>query len=88
VKGAENKGRQDSYAKAEAEGIILQKRWISTHDSRTRNTHLALDKVTVDQNEAFGNGLMYPGDPNGRPEEVYNCRCTLAAVVKGFKKVT
>jgi SPP1 gp7 family putative phage head morphogenesis protein len=88
VTGAENKGRQDSYAKAEAEGIILQKRWISTHDSRTRDTHLALDKVTVDQNEAFGNGLMYPGDPNGRPEEVYNCRCTLAAVVKGFKKVT
>ena len=29
---------------------------------------------------------MFPGDPNGRPEEVWNCRCSVAAVVKGFKK--
>lgn len=88
VTGAENKGRHDSYEKAESEGIVLQKRWVSTHDSRTRDTHLALDGSTVDREDTFANGLMYPGDPNGRPEEVYNCRCTMAAVVKGFKKVT
>ena len=86
VTGAENKGRQDSYARAEADGIILQKEWISTNDSRTRHSHAALDGAIVDQDKKFDNGLMYPGDPNGRPEETWNCRCTVAAVVKGFKK--
>lgn len=87
VTGAENKGRQDSYARAEADGIILQKEWIATNDSRTRHSHAVLDGAIVDQDKKFDNGLMYPGDPSGRPEEVYNCRCTVAAVIKGFKKV-
>ena len=86
VTGAENKGRQDSYARATDDGIILQKEWIATNDSRTRHSHAVLDGATVDQDKKFGNGLLYPGDPNGRPEEVWNCRCALAAVVKGFKK--
>ena len=86
VTGAENKGRQDSYARATADGIILQKEWIATNDSRTRHSHAALDGAIVDQDKKFDNGLMYPGDQSGRPEEVWNCRCTVAAVVKGFKK--
>ena len=87
VTGAENKGRQDSYARAEADGIILQKEWIATNDSRTRHSHAVLDGAIVDQDKKFDNGLMYPGDPSGIPEEVYNCRCTIAAKVNGFKKV-
>ena len=87
VTGAENKGRQDSYARATADGIILQKEWISTNDSRTRHSHAVLDGAIVDQDKKFENGLMFPGDPSGRPEETWNCRCTVAAVVKGFKKV-
>ena len=87
VTGAENKGRQDSYARAEADGIILQKEWIATNDGRTRHSHAMLDGAIVDQDKKFDNGLMYPGDPSGRPEEVYNCRCTLVAKVNGFKKV-
>ena len=86
VTGAENKGRQDSYARAQADGIILQKEWISTNDSRTRHSHATLDGAIVDQDKKFDNGLMFPGDPSGRPEEVYNCRCTLVAKVNGFKK--
>lgn len=73
VTGAENKGRQDSYARAEADGIILQKEWLSTNDGRTRHSHAMLDGSIVDQDKKFENGLMYPGDPSGRPEEVYNC---------------
>ena len=87
VTGAENKGRQDSYARAEADGIILQKEWLATNDGRTRHSHAALDGAIVDQDKKFDNGLMYPGDPSGRPEEVYNCRCTLVSKVNGFKKV-
>ena len=86
VTGAENKGRQDSYARAEADGIILQKEWVSTNDGRTRHSHAVLDGAIVDQDKKFENGLMYPGDPNGRPEEVWNCRCALVAKVNGFKK--
>ena len=86
VTGTENKGRQDSYARAEADGIILQKEWVSTNDGRTRHSHAVLDGAIVDQDKKFDNGLMYPGDPSGRPEEVYNCRCTLVAKVNGFKK--
>ena len=87
VTGAENKGRQDSYARATADGIILQKEWLSTNDGRTRHSHAVLDGAIVDQEKKFDNGLMFPGDPNGRPEETWNCRCTVAAVVKGFNKV-
>lgn len=87
VTGAENKGRQDSYARAEADGIILERTWIATNDSRTRHSHAVLDGETRPIDTPFSNGLMYPGDPSGRPEEVWNCRCTVAAVVKGFKKV-
>lgn len=87
VTGAENKGRQDSYARAEADGIILQKEWLATNDGRTRHSHAVLDGAIVDQDKKFDNGLMYPGDPSGKPEEVYNCRCTLVAKVNGFKKV-
>jgi hypothetical protein len=31
--------------------------------------------------------IMYPGDPEAHPANVYNCRCTIAAKVMGFKKV-
>ena len=87
VTGAENKGRQDSYARAEADGIILERTWLATNDSRTRHSHAVLDGETKPIDTPFSNGLMYPGDPSGRPEEVWNCRCTVAAVVRGFKKV-
>lgn len=86
VTGAENKGRQDSYARAEDDGIILERTWLATNDSRTRHSHAVLDGETKPIDTPFSNGLMYPGDPRGRPEEVWNCRCSVAAVVKGFKR--
>ena len=90
VTGAENKGRMDSYEKAEEDGVVLQKKWISTSDSRTRHWHSELDGVVVDYDDPFVNEygeIMYPGDPSAHPANVYNCRCTMAAVVTGFKKV-
>jgi SPP1 gp7 family putative phage head morphogenesis protein len=87
VTGAENKGRLDSHKRAEEDGIILEEKWVATKDGRTRHSHAVLNGETKKTNETFSNGLEYPGDPSGRPEEVYNCRCTMTAKVLGFKKV-
>lgn len=87
--GAENKGRHDSYKEAEKQGIILKKRWIATHDPRTREEHIELDGQEVDIDEPFENSLgkiMYPGDPDADPANVYNCRCAMVSEVKGFTK--
>lgn len=82
---AENAGRMDSYHRAEDMGIQMRKMWVATDDERTRDSHRELDKVVVDTDEEFPNGLMYPGDPSGDPSEVYNCRCTLVSVIKGHE---
>lgn len=79
--GAQNAGRLDGYNAAAARGIKLKKQWLATLDGRTRHSHAALDGATVDRDKKFDNGCMYPGDPNGRPEEIYNCRCTMIAVL-------
>lgn len=90
VTGAENKGRQDSYYRATEDGIIMGKEWIATRDSRTRHWHRELDGVVVDAASSWENDfgeIMFPGDPSADPANVYNCRCTMGAVVLGFKKV-
>ncbi len=92
VTGAQNKGRLDSYARAEADGIILQKEWLSSNDGRTRHAHLpgSFGSLIVDIDKPFSNDIgliMYPGDPGAHPANVYNCRCTMVANVKGFRKV-
>ena len=90
VTGAENKGRQDSYERATADGIVLKREWIATSDSRTRDWHAELDGQMADVDEYFENAIgliKYPGDPSADGANVYNCRCTIAAKVIGFKKV-
>lgn len=79
--GAQNAGRLDGYNAAAERGIKLKKQWLATLDGRTRHSHAALDGATVDRDKKFDNGCMYPGDPNGKPEEIYNCRCTMIAVL-------
>ena len=83
---AENGGRIDSYKEAEEMGIEMQQEWMATVDSRTRESHIDLDGEVIDVGEVFSNGCRYPGDPLGDPEEIYNCRCTLVAVVKDFDR--
>ncbi|MCM1227551.1 MAG: phage head morphogenesis protein [Clostridium sp.] len=83
VTGAQNAGRLDGYHAAEKMGIKLKKQWLATLDNRTRHSHAALDGVAVENDKKFPNGCMFPGDPNGPPHEVYNCRCTLVSDVDG-----
>lgn len=83
VTGAQNAGRMDSYKAAEGMGIKLKKEWLATLDGRTRHSHAMLDGEQVGNDEKFSNGCMFPGDPKGKPCEVYNCRCTMIAAVDG-----
>ena len=86
VTGAQNSGRQDSYIAAEKMGISLKKQWLATLDNRTRHDHAAADGQTVEADKPFtigGYKLMFPGDPSGPGHEIYNCRCTMIAVVEG-----
>lgn len=90
VTSAENKGRLDSMAELEKHGAILEKQWLATSDSRTRDWHRELNGKTAEINEAFENAMgeiRYPGDPQAKPANVYNCRCTLLTNVKGFRQV-
>jgi len=70
---AENKGRMDMLHEARDKGVEMEKIWRATSDSRTRDSHAALDGAIADIDDEFDNGLMYPGDPDGEPSEVYNC---------------
>lgn len=83
VTGAQNAGRMDSYAAAGKMGIKLKKEWLATLDARTRHSHAMLDGEQVAQDKKFSNGCRFPGDPQGPPWEIYNCRCTLIAAVEG-----
>ena len=81
VTSAQNGGRMDAIHRAEDMGIPTKKKWIATLDGHTRPTHRKADGEIVATDAKFSNGLLYPGDPNGTPAEVYNCRCVLSAFV-------
>lgn len=78
INGAENAGRMDAML---ARGG--SKRWVTVQDERVRDSHAELHGMVVPVDEEFPNGLMFPGDPSGPPEEVYNCRCSLEWVDTG-----
>lgn len=76
VTSAQNAGRIASYRDAEKMGIKVSKQWLATLDGRTRHQHRELDGQVVPNNEPFENGfgeIMYPGDPEAAPANVYNC---------------
>lgn len=83
---AQNGGRQQSYEDLASNGVEVQKQWIATLDSRTRDSHRELDGEIVDYKDTFSNGLEYPGDRAGDPAEVYNCRCTMRAIFDENRK--
>lgn len=89
ITSAENKGRMDMMRRAEEAGIQARKIWIATNDERTREAHAALDGKEAEIDEPFENQLgriLYPGDPEAHPANVYNCRCSLGYHFRGFRK--
>ena len=96
VTNAECKGRQDSYQRAKDDGIIIRKYWIATYDKRARDWHKeAGNKYNEDNaieiDEFFvvdGEKMLHPGDAmhGASGHNLYNCRCSIASKVIGFKK--
>ena len=74
---AENKARLDGMYRADDMGNSITKIWISTLDNRTRDAHAGRDGEEISLGDEFAPGLSRPRDPNGAPEEICNCRCSL-----------
>lgn len=74
----------DCAYKARELGCDTVKQWNSTLDGKTRSSHQKLDKEWRELDEPFSNGLMYPGDPNGKAAEVVNCRCSVDDVPRWY----
>jgi hypothetical protein len=58
----------------------VRKTWAAIDDARTRPAHAAADGQTIAPGEKFlvdGEFLAHPGDPNGSPGNIINCRCTM-----------
>lgn len=87
--GAENMGRAEAADDLKKQGIPMDEVWSATYDNRTRESHLELDGTVRDENGLFGVGIInkplrYPADPEGDPEEIYNCRCRLSLQIVGI----
>ena len=48
--------------------------WLSAGDDNVRESH-QIDGSVAKDGKPFSNGLLYPNDPSGPPEETVNCRC-------------
>ena len=96
VTNAECKGRQDSYKRAKDDGIILRKYWLATYDKRARDWHKEAgndytEEKAIEIDDFFivdGEKMLHPGDAmhGASGHNLYNCRCSIASKVIGFKK--
>lgn len=73
INSATQYGTMQGYKQAN----VPIKIWVAVKDLKTRDSHWYLDGQEKPIDMPFSNGLMFPGDPGGRPEEVINCRCTV-----------
>jgi len=84
-----------SYKTAQTVDVPLKKIWISADDSRTRESHLRVepvglnDKFQVDAIISDDGRVVtqaaemdYPGDPTAPPGQTINCRCAI-----GYERV-
>ena len=64
---------------------VQKHEWLSTMDDRTRDDHAEANGLVVEIGKPFmvgGEELEFPGDPNGSPGNVINCRCTTIPVIE------
>jgi DNA-directed RNA polymerase specialized sigma24 family protein len=68
------------FGAAQASPLQWRKTWLATEDKRTRESHVEANGQERALDEPFEVGeaqLMFPGDPDGPPGEIINCRCTM-----------
>ena len=90
---AQNAGRYESYRRAKNLGVDLTIEWQATLDSRTRHDHRLMHGQRTEVDKPFhtpdGFTIYYPADSTGESNapqrEIWNCRCTLLAWVKGYE---
>lgn len=91
----QNSARQAVGEEGTRLGFNMWKRWVSTHDGRTREEHQEenIDEIEVPIGEPFvigGEKLMYPGDISYGASgwNTINCRCTVVNIIKAkdYKK--
>jgi hypothetical protein len=72
----------DAMGSGEAMAQIpgAMKKWVTAKDEKVRHAHQILDGEVVPAYKPFSNGLRYPRDPNGKIEDIINCRCHVKLV--------
>ncbi|RYM02791.1 hypothetical protein EWH99_10675 [Sporolactobacillus sp. THM7-7] len=81
-------GRAGQFQGDHQSGMVIGKTWHSTHDSRTRHTHVEADGQTVRFEDPFivdGQELMFPGDSSrgASAKNVIQCRCFYTRILQG-----
>lgn len=83
VVGASNRGSLEGMRSL---NMPFEKIWIAVPDARTRDTHREVEQQNPkNQDETFRVGeyeMDGPGDMSAGPEEIINCRCTIAYNLK------
>lgn len=92
---AVNKGNVDAWRQAIASGKVaadsVTKRWLYTHDDKTRHAHRTIPMLNPDDPGIDGKfkselgPIAYPGDPEAKAANTVQCRC---AVVLRYKVPT
>lgn len=73
-------GQNHALEKLDKKGAIITRTW-RTSGTNVRDSH-QIDGEERGIDQEFSNGLLYPGDPSGGPEEVINCNCYLDIEIK------
>jgi HK97 family phage portal protein len=74
---------------AKQSGVVEEKVWISSRDSRVRDTHKEADGQTVPLTAKFSVGgieMDHPADYKSSVAEAVNCRCAVNFVLKQTKE--
>jgi len=90
-----HRGRYQSYAQAILSGDVsaeeVQRRWQTAADLRVRHSHQLMNGQTIGFYDYYktpsGGRLLYPGDPNGAPAEIINCRCTESITINFLSRL-